>query len=768
MTSLNLNADDKELKTLAKTTHKARDIQINLSISNRLKAESTVNDADKSSLCYQDDSHDLKSSTLFKNDLPFIPREESKKDLFYLLAEEVIWGQFIFKDASPTLSFLEFLNTAAGSYTMYFESQTYDPPKEVIDIFEHKNSKYNDQKLAFSRIASVCLLLNKPLRLMLYHNVLEQPCFEQNDSSLWKKWFNTFCVQNQLTPTDDEKYLEFLKQAFNSNFAKFKELYFMLRALSFEIDSNKRSTSIFLFPFCLDAIYADTQNMTSKDDRFFKGSGQMLFLMLQRILTTNVNKLSYDDCQSLLQVSHQTSKDDVQRCLDSMRKRICINLNNKFFNQDIPALQPFTKLIRLFSLPFFESNHKPYDELYDMSAGKFAALSSKGNYDLKFFPCTYDPLFYQMAEDVDFILSSKLLPFEMFDVLSIIMNLYLLRYICKRSTDVHKAVIQQKLALQKSNYSDLNLAANMAIHITANKDEAESYDESSLASNSTSENTAQQSSQEPDYDLDQGLSLKPYPYLCFIVEGSPDAQLKQVRACSQRMYTNHFKYIFSDVCKLYVQYEITNSAIKLSQEKPEAYPLEQILHGTLQKDTLNALMENFVHGISFIRCDDRANLINHVSVNSPDNFNKLVSVLTDEPLNRKRSNDHTLFKNLATNIGLLSKDQSNSFRFILSDKLLKALVLVILKHETSMRDQEFFQQLYQRFGIIVRNNEFKDMKTCYNQHLHCEEDSLNANLRALCKRMVQLNLCNEQPDSSIRYILNPFSLNINHEKTTFN
>lgn len=756
MTQLNLNADDKELEVSDKSSHQARDIHINLSFSSSLKTESTVNDDDYVLYSHQDGSQEQLSRTLFKNDLQYDPKLiSSNSTSYYLLVEEVIWGQFIFKDVSARISFLEFLNTAAGSYAMYFSSPIFKAPEDGIDFFEHKNS--DDPKQAFASVYSIRTLINAPLRRMLYRNVLEQPCFEANDSSLWTKWFNAYCAQNNLPYDKDCSYLEFLKYAFESNFAKFKEVYFMLRALSFEIDSAKRSSSFFLFPLCLDAIYADSKDLRGKDDRFFKGTGQTMFLMLQRILTTQVEKLSDEDWLSLKYVSRQSSKEEVQACLNNMRQRIYTNLDKKFFNQDIPALKSLNKLIRLFSLPVSAPNGKSYDELYEMSAGEFAAYTSNSELSLKFFPCTYDPLFYQMAEDVDFILSINLMPFEMFDILSIIMHLYLLRYIGKRSTDVHKALMQQTLDIQNT-LSESNLASDTVINSTVNEDDA------SCTSKLPSKASALYSSEDHDSTLAQEQELKPYPYMCFVVEGAPDAQLKQIRACSQKMYANHFKYIFSDVCKLYVQYEITNYAIKLSQEQPETYPLKQILKGTLHKDTVNALMEKFVQGITFIRSNERQHLIEHVSSKEPDNFNKLVSILTDEPLSRKRANDHTLFKNVATNIGLLSKEQSNSFRFILSDKLLKALVLVILKHETSMRDQEFFQHLYQRFGIIVRNNEFKDMKTRYNQNLHCEEDSLNANLRALCKRMVQLNLCNEQPDSSIRYILNPFSLNINHEK----
>jgi len=57
----------------------------------------------------------------------------------------------------------------------------------------------------------------------------------------------------------------------------------LVRTTSLEVNSNKRWTSKFVFPYGKDCLYEDLdKNATTNDRRFFGRTGEVLYLMLCR------------------------------------------------------------------------------------------------------------------------------------------------------------------------------------------------------------------------------------------------------------------------------------------------------------------------------------------------------------------------------------------------------------------------------------------------------------------------------------------------------
>src|SRR5262249_41618101 len=74
----------------------------------------------------------------------------------------------------------------------------------------------------------------------------------------------------------------YLQSRFHT-FEDFCEVVSLIRSTSLEVNSNKRWTSKFVFPYGQDCLYEDLdKNAGSNDRRFFGRTGEMLYLMLSR------------------------------------------------------------------------------------------------------------------------------------------------------------------------------------------------------------------------------------------------------------------------------------------------------------------------------------------------------------------------------------------------------------------------------------------------------------------------------------------------------
>jgi hypothetical protein len=75
---------------------------------------------------------------------------------------------------------------------------------------------------------------------------------------------------------------DYIKNHFHS-FDDFFEVVALIRSTSLEVDSNKRWTSKFVFPYGRDSLYEDLDNKASTNDRrFFGRTGEVLYLMFCR------------------------------------------------------------------------------------------------------------------------------------------------------------------------------------------------------------------------------------------------------------------------------------------------------------------------------------------------------------------------------------------------------------------------------------------------------------------------------------------------------
>jgi hypothetical protein len=172
--------------------------------------------------------------------------------------DEHIWGHRLYDEQLPHLTVLEFL--------CILEANKDNP----LNASAESKVRYNPQR----QIRLRSLIFNNP-----YIEVVRAKSLP--DADKWNEWEGLF-LSNSTGFEGGE--LENLRAAFSSfdDFAKAIEL---LRSSAFEVQSQKRWSSKFVFPFGTDALYEDLRfgtNGVSNDRRFFARTGELLFLMLCR------------------------------------------------------------------------------------------------------------------------------------------------------------------------------------------------------------------------------------------------------------------------------------------------------------------------------------------------------------------------------------------------------------------------------------------------------------------------------------------------------
>ena len=192
--------------------------------------------------------------------------------------DEEIWGHRLYDEQVPWFVFLEFLNVF-----------THEADKNRA--FEEPNGLNTLKYKAAHRLYLRNILFNNP-------HLAEIRLTYPDDSNQWEEWLKR--MRAAATGLNHPEF-DFLKNHFHS-FEDFCEVVALVRSTSLDVNSNKRWTSKFVFPYGRDCLYEDLDNTASTNDRrFFGRTGEMLYLMLcrtprkQELLAALINRLSKAD-----------------------------------------------------------------------------------------------------------------------------------------------------------------------------------------------------------------------------------------------------------------------------------------------------------------------------------------------------------------------------------------------------------------------------------------------------------------------------------------
>ena len=172
--------------------------------------------------------------------------------------DEAIWGHRLYDEQLPWMAFLEFLNVfqyETGKGRAFTEPNGFNTLKyRAAHRLYLRNILFNNPYLAEIR-------LNYP-----------------HDSNRWDEWLRRMKAATGIAHPD----FSYLRSHFHT-FDDFCETISLIRSTSLEIDTNKRWTSKFVFPYGQYCLYEDLDNNASTNDRrFFGRTGEILYLMFCR------------------------------------------------------------------------------------------------------------------------------------------------------------------------------------------------------------------------------------------------------------------------------------------------------------------------------------------------------------------------------------------------------------------------------------------------------------------------------------------------------
>lgn len=187
-----------------------------------------------------------------------LPPPDSFDQSSSMWVDEAIWGHRLYDEQLPWFVFLEFMNV-------------FHHEADKGRAFEEPNGLNTLKYRAAHRLHLRNILFNNP-------HLVEIRLTCPNDDSRWDEWFKRMKTAAGIAHPQ----FAYLKNHFHS-FEDFCEVVSLVRSTSFEVNSNKRWTSKFVFPYGRDCLYEDLDNnATTNDRRFFGRTGEVLYLMFCR------------------------------------------------------------------------------------------------------------------------------------------------------------------------------------------------------------------------------------------------------------------------------------------------------------------------------------------------------------------------------------------------------------------------------------------------------------------------------------------------------
>ena len=180
------------------------------------------------------------------------------------------------------------------------------PRKFVLEEFIWGHRLHDDQDINMVLLEFLCAIQNLPfseyspnkfvyqiprrkvLRALIFNNPQIEAIGEKTDDPWgeWEKLFKENGENRDLFAADSGWNCEYLKKAFaadegeKKSFENFAQTVRFLRSSAINIRSDKRWTSLFVFPWGEDCLYVDMSLKGGQDRRFFARGGILVYLML--------------------------------------------------------------------------------------------------------------------------------------------------------------------------------------------------------------------------------------------------------------------------------------------------------------------------------------------------------------------------------------------------------------------------------------------------------------------------------------------------------
>lgn len=357
--------------------------------------------------------------------------------------ERSIWGHRLYDEQTGLMTFLEFLCVLAS---LPFEQQNADRSitEETLKLQEYKIPK------------------RTVLRTLVFNNPYIDEIYASHEDP-WEQWFESFSTdsQNELFDLNGAcKSLELktlLQHLFDDggsltkhqSFERFAGVIRMLRFAGINVESEKRWTSRFVFPWGRHCLFSDLNYKGKTDRRFFARNGELAFLLLSFAERREVLAELIRD--KLLDSGHVLDRlcQALQTDLEYIRVPRAATLPTEFGDVEIRRANILCEdLIRLFELPI------PTPDIV-----AFAARAMTLNLFVYFMECSYKTLARSGAD----------MPSDR--------NVYLCEVIQKESSDIRR--ISKALYARHTKQSTdaavayFKLIQSQAVPVIASDDDVE-------------------------------------------------------------------------------------------------------------------------------------------------------------------------------------------------------------------------------------------------------------------------------------------------------
>jgi hypothetical protein len=212
--------------------------------------------------------------------------------------DEAIWGHRLYDEQSPWMVMLEFLNV------FYYElgkGRAFEEPNGLNTL------KYQ----AAQRLYLRNILFNDPY-------MAEVRAEFPHDANRWEEWLKRM-MKAAIGIAHPQ--FAYVRDRFHS-FEDFAEIVSLIRSSSLEVNSNKRWTSKFVFPYGKHCLYEDLDNSASTNDRrFFGRTGEVLYLMCCRAERKKELVMALEKCLTRTDPTWDTVVKSLQPAEDEMFSR---------------------------------------------------------------------------------------------------------------------------------------------------------------------------------------------------------------------------------------------------------------------------------------------------------------------------------------------------------------------------------------------------------------------------------------------------------------
>jgi hypothetical protein len=187
-----------------------------------------------------------------------LPPPDSFDQSSSMWVDEAMWGHRLYDEQSPWMVFLEFLNVFHHEWA---KGRAFEEPNGANTL------KYQ----AAQRLHLRNILFNDPY-------LAEVRSEYAHDTNRWDEWLKRMKSATGIAHPQ----FGYVRGRFHT-FEDFAEVVSLIRSSSIEVNSNKRWTSKFVFPYGKHCLYEDLDNKASTNDRrFFGRTGEVLYLMCCR------------------------------------------------------------------------------------------------------------------------------------------------------------------------------------------------------------------------------------------------------------------------------------------------------------------------------------------------------------------------------------------------------------------------------------------------------------------------------------------------------